>query len=120
MVYNETPHTGGATGCCVREHRHDPVSDNQDDYKRMFVKIFSIHHSIDIKTSKAQTPHSLQDHHSVHVAEVVDGEEAENGDHGTDGCGGQDAPRHPQRQSAPCPWAPHGLLHLLLYVHFKI
>jgi hypothetical protein len=47
-----------------------PVTDNQEEYKRSFVKVFSIPHSIDINTSNAQTPHNLQEHHRIHKPET--------------------------------------------------
>jgi hypothetical protein len=47
-----------------------PITDNQEEYKRTFVKIFSVPDSIDINTSKAQTPDKLQGHHSIHKAET--------------------------------------------------
>jgi hypothetical protein len=39
---------------------------------------------------------------------------SQSGDHGRDGCGGEDALRHPKGHATPCPRAPHYELHPLV------
>lgn len=46
--------------------------------------------------------------------------EAVGGGHGDDGGAGEDALRHPQRHPAPCPRAPHHILHPLLLQLFRL